>query len=293
MSLPNRDSGASTPASRFTSQAATAEDLLKSQTVGLVHLSDFRKRRAEALELKEKEAHDKSLGLGKSGTPGTGTEGESDAQSQAKPPKKKKKRPEPRAKLYFNDGDEENEEDTAKVSKASTPATEDDKKDTPTSTGPSPIPRRIRANPNVSLPPPKILTKSALTAEARARDALRKEFLALQERVKNTEISIPFIFYDGTNIPAGSVKVKKGDPVWLFLDRCRKVGATLGVGGGKGRGKGKKEYRTLTNPSSPSARLSFLRHRQLRQLFVESCCLPWRRSKLRAATDSAGSEVVH
>ena len=41
--------------SRFTS-ASTAEDLLKSQTVGLVHLSDFRKRRAEALEQKEREA---------------------------------------------------------------------------------------------------------------------------------------------------------------------------------------------------------------------------------------------
>lgn len=40
---------------RFTS-ASTAEDLLKSQTVGLVHLSDFRKRRAEALEQKEREA---------------------------------------------------------------------------------------------------------------------------------------------------------------------------------------------------------------------------------------------
>lgn len=44
------------PNSRFTSQASTAEDLLKSQTVGLVHLSDFRKRRAEALEQKEREA---------------------------------------------------------------------------------------------------------------------------------------------------------------------------------------------------------------------------------------------
>ncbi|KAL8742361.1 MAG: hypothetical protein Q9190_005139 [Brigantiaea leucoxantha] len=44
-----------TPASRFTSQNSTAEDLLKSQTVGLVHLNDFRKRRAEALEQKERE----------------------------------------------------------------------------------------------------------------------------------------------------------------------------------------------------------------------------------------------
>lgn len=51
----------STPRS-FTNQSATAEDLLKSQTVGLVHLSEFRKRRADILEQKEREAHDKSLG---------------------------------------------------------------------------------------------------------------------------------------------------------------------------------------------------------------------------------------
>lgn len=38
---------------RFASQAATAEDHLKAQTVGLVNLDDYRKRRAEAMELKE------------------------------------------------------------------------------------------------------------------------------------------------------------------------------------------------------------------------------------------------
>lgn len=49
-------SGVATPDNRFTTQAPTAADLLASQTVGLVHLSDFRKRRAEALEQKEREA---------------------------------------------------------------------------------------------------------------------------------------------------------------------------------------------------------------------------------------------
>jgi len=39
---------------RFTTQAATTEDLLKSQTVGLVNLDDYRKRRAEAMDLKER-----------------------------------------------------------------------------------------------------------------------------------------------------------------------------------------------------------------------------------------------
>lgn len=66
----------STPRS-FTNQTASAEDLLKSQTVGLVNLSDFRKRRAEVLEQKEREAHDKSLGRfptgnSRSATPSTG-----------------------------------------------------------------------------------------------------------------------------------------------------------------------------------------------------------------------------
>jgi protein FAM50 len=46
----NSPSRSSTPIPRFTSQSATAEDVLKEQTVGLVHLSDFRKRRAEAIE---------------------------------------------------------------------------------------------------------------------------------------------------------------------------------------------------------------------------------------------------
>jgi len=56
--MSNPPSGSSTPNSRFTSQTKTAEDLLSTQTVGLVALSDFRKRRAEALEQKEKDAHD-------------------------------------------------------------------------------------------------------------------------------------------------------------------------------------------------------------------------------------------
>jgi protein FAM50 len=39
--------------SRFTASANTTEEVLKSQTVGLVNLSDFRKRRAEAQEAKD------------------------------------------------------------------------------------------------------------------------------------------------------------------------------------------------------------------------------------------------
>lgn len=103
----------------------------------------------------------------------------------------------------------------------------------------------MKANPNAP-PPPKALTKAALEAEAQARDALRKEFLAMQEAVKNTEIAVPFVFFDGTSIPAGSVKMKKGDYIWLFLDRCRKVGAEMGVGGANGASKARKEWARIS-----------------------------------------------
>ena len=66
--VPSRLSTPNPPSSRFTAQAITAEDLLKSQTVGLVHLSDFRKRRVEALEQKEREAQGSAFGRF---TPGT------------------------------------------------------------------------------------------------------------------------------------------------------------------------------------------------------------------------------
>ena len=65
----NPPSGTSTPNPRFTSQNKTAEDLLSTQTVGLVALSDFRKRRAEAIEQKERDAQDALL----SGGSGRGT----------------------------------------------------------------------------------------------------------------------------------------------------------------------------------------------------------------------------
>ena len=58
----NPPSGTSTPNPRFTSQTKTAEDLLSTQTVGLVNLSDYRKRRAEAIEQKERDVQDAILG---------------------------------------------------------------------------------------------------------------------------------------------------------------------------------------------------------------------------------------
>jgi protein FAM50 len=78
---------------------------------------------------------------------------------------------------------------------------------------------------------PKARTKAAIQKEAEKAEQLRQEFIATREVVKKTDIMISFVFYDGTITPGGKVKVKKGDHVWLFLDKARKVGAELGVGG--------------------------------------------------------------
>ncbi|KAJ5714663.1 uncharacterized protein N7483_011844 [Penicillium malachiteum] len=243
--MADQESGTSNQRS-FKGQATSAEDMLKSQTVGLVHLSDFRKRRAEVLEQKEREAHDKSLGrlasgISRSATPSTGeiTDGSSTPRSDG-PPKKKKKKALAKSKLSFGDDEEETGEDSAATPRESSISRSGSK--TPAEESAKSAAVRMKANPNAP-PPPKAQTKAAIEAEAQARDTLRKEFLVMQEAIKNTEILIPFVFFDGTSIPAGSVKVKKGDHVWLFLDRCRKVGAELGVRGASGAAKARKDSR--------------------------------------------------
>jgi protein FAM50 len=93
-----------------------------------------------------------------------------------------------------------------------------------------------RLGPNQSVAfKPKALTKAAIAKEVETRERLRKEFLAMQVLVKETEFVLPFVFYDGTNVPGGICRVKKGDPVWLFLDKSRKVGAESGTGTDKSR----------------------------------------------------------
>jgi protein FAM50 len=141
---------------------------------------------------------------------------------------KKKKRKVGTPKLSFG---VEDEEDTGETTDTSVKLTT--KSNSASPRGTTPVEgvgkKKIGVNASVGVVP-KALTKSALLREAQTRESLRKEFLALQEAVRSTEISITFVFYDGTNIPGGVCRVKKGDYVWVFLDRSRKVGADLGVG---------------------------------------------------------------
>ncbi|RMZ69095.1 XAP-5 [Pyrenophora seminiperda CCB06] len=203
---------------RFTSQAATAEDLLKAQTVGLVNLNDYRKRRAEALDRKER---GDSAGDSGASTP-------LDGASTPKAVFKKKRKVAAKGKLSFGADDDEDTENN--FSKTPTP-----RENTPGSEVEGKVARKkLGANSSIGLKP-RVMTKTALQREAQHAELARQDFLVMREAVKATEVVIPFVFYDGTNVPGGRCRIKKGEQIWLFLDKARKVGAELGVGGDKSR----------------------------------------------------------
>ena len=90
---------------------------------------------------------------------------------------------------------------------------------------------------------PKAMTKSALLRDAQLKESLRKEYLQMQDAVKATEFILPFTFFDGKITAGGTCRMKKGDFVWLFLDRARKVGAeSAGRDGPGGSGAGRKDW---------------------------------------------------
>jgi protein FAM50 len=152
--------------------------------------------------------------------------------STPQPPKKKHKNL-TKGKLSF--GLDEEDEDGSSTSATASPRGKSSSIESPTVDEKSELPRR-RLMPNASVGfTPKAKTKAILLREAQTREQLRKEYLEKRELVKATEFLIPFVFYDGSNIPGGVCRVKKGDLVWFFLDKARKVGAELGVGGDKGR----------------------------------------------------------
>lgn len=154
---------------------------------------------------------------------------------------KKQKKAATKNKLSFGVEDDDNADNVSSrpITSHATSVSESDATDNTLSRDDTERSKK-RLGPNASISQaPRVLTKSAMMKDAQIREQLRKDFLAIQERVKATEVLIPFVFYDGTSVPGGQCKIKKGEHIWLFLDLSRKVGAELGVGVGD---KSKREW---------------------------------------------------
>lgn len=221
-------------AGRFTPQNKTTHERLSTNTVGLVALSDFRKRRAEVLEQQEREAREAALSgtstpdRSNTATPDHAGSDSAHGRASGSRPAKKPKKKGGRKLLSFDDGggcDDDNDNVDQDGAKGALVATVPSGQQDESGLGGS----KFKANAAVGVVP-RSLTKAALRKEATEREALRREFMVMQEAVKAAEIAIPFTFYDGANIRGGTVRVKKGDYIWVFLDRSRKVGARQGVG---------------------------------------------------------------
>lgn len=203
-------------ASRFAPQNKTTQERLSTNTVGLVALSDFRKRRAEVLEQQGREQDALATGTStpdrsQTATPDVTSGDSGDGASSAPRALKKSKKKTAKKLLSFDDDGDDGEGTDSSMDAGST------------------LKKKLKANTSVGMVP-KSMTKAALVKEATEREALRKEFIYIQTAVKATEIAIPFVFYDGANTPGGMVRMTKGDFIWLFLDKSRRVGAELGVG---------------------------------------------------------------
>ena len=172
--------------------------MLKTQTVGLVHLDEFKKRRVELAEQRDREAAAKLQPIRSSGGGGPASSSREGSEvptgSGGKRTKKRKKVV--KGKLSFaGEGDGDEGTDDGSYSSSADPTrsnSEDNNK-----SGEEDEVKKRKVNPKLGLPAPKVLTKNTLLREAQERENLKREFLALQEKIKNEEISIPFVFYDG------------------------------------------------------------------------------------------------
>jgi len=193
------DPTTSTPL-RFVANTETLEDVLKTQTVGLVHLGEFKKRRVELAEQRDREAAAKLQPIrcsgGGGGGPASSSQEGSEAPTGSGGKRTKKRKKVVKGKLSFageGDGDDGTDDDGYSSSADPTRSNSEDNN----KSGEEDEAKKRKVNPKLGLPAPKVLTKNTLLREAQERETLRREFLALQEKIKNEEISIPFVFYDG------------------------------------------------------------------------------------------------
>lgn len=139
--------------------------------------------------------------------------------------------------LSFGDDEEESteqgpsngeaQEQRAKPKKTSATTAREEDAEEDGGAAPSLIRKRLKPSSSVAVQA-KAQTKSALAREATLKEAFRKQYLATNEAVRSTEFVLPFVFFEAKALSGGKVRLKKGDFLWLFLERARKIGIELG-----------------------------------------------------------------
>ncbi|KAF7720900.1 hypothetical protein EC973_005788 [Apophysomyces ossiformis] len=179
-------------ADKFVATTTDIESQLKSSTIGLTELRDYRKIKENLEEQQQREAA-KTAPLGEE--------------------KKKKRKKKQVMKLSFANDEEEGEDverdDEVPENDAGSSGGESNGKSKR---------RRMLKDPTVDtsfLP-----DREREEKERQEREELRKEWLKKQEEIKKETISITYSYWDGSG-HRKMVQCKKGDTISQFLDACR------------------------------------------------------------------------
>ncbi|KAK9449332.1 XAP5, circadian clock regulator-domain-containing protein [Limtongia smithiae] len=179
----------STSARTFVASAAIAEEHMKQEAVGLMDADKLRRVREEAANAKRRGELVASVEEEEEEE----EEGSVVVAAKLKATKKRSTKVQ-KSKLSF--ADDAQEEDIPPTSAKR---------------------RKVDATVDTSF----IKTKQSATWEAEQRETLRREYLQQQEQIRQEKVDLQFCYYDGT-CTSSSVQIKKGDQVWVMLDRTRK-----------------------------------------------------------------------
>ncbi|KAK9321941.1 XAP5, circadian clock regulator-domain-containing protein [Lipomyces orientalis] len=198
--LRNRGSASSSTGIReFETQLVSVEDIIKNEAVGLVDREKLKRLREDLLA---KRRDEESTSRSESEAARSGSEAASDSDVRLTK-RAKKKRGLQKSKLSFADGEEEDREEIDQTKNEGKPV----------------VKKLRKVDPTVDTS--FLKTKEAEELDRQNREQLRKEFLRRQEEIKEEKVELQFCYFDGTYTP-GKVTVKKGDQIWVMLDRTRK-----------------------------------------------------------------------
>lgn len=195
---------------KFQQHYDAVEQLLKTDTIGLVTLEDMKKKQEKMIEQRQQQ-----LAL----------ERKAQLDEEAERKQKKDRQKNQILKLSFaeewNEDEGEDDEDSDNDDKTKAKGTEDnedlDDKEAGENTKNVFIKKRFGKNPNVDtsfLP-----DKDRQAEEDKLREQLRKEWVERQEKLKNEEIEIVFSYWDGSG-HRRTTRLRKGNTIQQFLYKC-------------------------------------------------------------------------